>query len=176
MSNKIIEKVSLNFTDLTGDRTGCTKLGSNKFWTGWVEQNGSGYNFECRWGPTGTPGSDKGSKRGISESAARDVLAKKVKSKVKKGYTKLDTRDLAAEQAKATAAGVTPTKAAKATKVKAAPARSFHRQVERLLGVIYDSTSNAVRSGLSAQAGATKDNPIGNLSDAQLDHGGEILD
>jgi len=48
--------------------------------------------------------------------------------------------------------------------------------VERLLGVIYNENSRVVRSGLSAQAGASEDNPIGNLSDAQLDLGGEILD
>ena len=179
MANTIIEKVSLNFTDLTGAKTGCTTLGSNKFWTGWVEDVGSGiFNFECRWGSTGTPGKDKGSKRGISETMARKTLASKVKSKEKKGYTKLETRNLAAEQAKAKAAGVTTPKAAPKTVKKTAPAptRTFEPEVEHLLGVIYNETSKAVRSGLSAQAGATEDNPIGNLSDRQLDLGGEILD
>ena len=32
MSKTIIESVTLNFTDLTGAKTGCTTLGSNKFW------------------------------------------------------------------------------------------------------------------------------------------------
>jgi len=171
----IIKKVSLNFTDLTGDRTGCTKLGSNKFWTGWVEDNGDGTcNFECRWGPTGTPGSDKGSKRGITEDAALKTLASKVKSKTKKGYTELETRTVAEEQSKAAANGVKPKKTT--VKKAAAPTRTFNPEVERLLGVIYNETSRVVRSGLSAQAGATEDNPLGNLSDRQLDLGGEILE
>ena len=180
MSATIVEKISLNFTDLLGDKSGCTKKGSNKFWTGWVEDLGGGMaNFECRWGPTGTPGSDKGSKRNIGLSTALSTLAKKAQSKEKKGYTKLDTRSIVEETAKAAAQGVDLTggKAKPAPKVKtAAPARSFHREVERLLGVIYKATSKVVRSGLSAQAGSTDDNPIGNLSDAQLDHGGSILD
>lgn len=179
MSATIVEKISLNFTDLLGDKTGCTTKGSNKFWTGWVEDLGNGQaNFECRWGPTGTPGSDKGSVRGTSMSSALAQLAKKAKEKVKKGYTRLDTRSIQEETAKAAAKGVDLTggKAKQAAPVAAAPSRTFHPEVERLLGVIYKETSRVVRSGLSAQAGATEDNPIGNLSDRQLDLGGEILD
>ena len=166
MSN-VVEKISLNFTDLLGTKTGCTKKGSNKFWTGWVEDNGNGTaNFEVRWGATGTAGSDKGSKRDISLSAALKALESKAKSKLKKGYTKVETRTVGEEISKAPkqAAPVAPT------------TRTFDPQVERLLSVIYNETSNAVRSGLAATAGATADNPIGNLSDRQLDKGGEVLD
>lgn len=176
MNATIIEKVSLNFTDLTGAKTGFTTLGSNKFWTGWVEQVGGSFSFECRWGSTGTAGSDKGSKRGIDKTTALKTLRDKAVSKQRKGYTLLDTRTVADEQAKAKAAGVTPDAPKTATKAKVASARSFHPEVERLLGTIYGSNSKAVRSGLSAQAGATADNPIGNLSDRQLNLGGEILD
>ena len=181
MAEKIIERSALNFTDLTGAKTGCTTLGSNKFWTGEVVQRADGlFDFRCRWGSTGTPGSDKGSKYGISEAAALSTLRSKVASKKKKGYTELDTRSQADEVAKAAAKGVDLTnggaKIAPQPQKVAKTGPALHPEVERLLGVIYGSTSNVVRSGLSAQAGATEDNPIGNLSDAQLDLGGGILD
>ena len=180
MALPILEKVSLNFTDLTGAQTGCTTLGSNKFWTGWVDKNPDGTcNFECRWGSTGTAGSDKGSVRNTSEDAALDQLHKKVNEKQKKGYTKLDTRSVQEEVVKAAAKGIDLNNGGapvKATPVVVTPSASYHPEVERLLGVIYNETSRVVRSGLSAQAGATEDNPIGNLSDRQLDLGGEILD
>ena len=100
----IVESVTLNFTDLTGSKTGCTKLGSNKFWKGWVEDCGGSANFECRWGPTGEAGSDKGSKRGVGLAEARKLLASKVNSKEKKGYTRLLVRDDDEEKAKKTTA------------------------------------------------------------------------
>ena len=173
----ILESVTLNFTDLTGAKTGCTILGSNKFWKGWVQRNTDGtYNFECRWGSTGTPGSDKGSVRNTSEAAALDQLRKKVREKEAKGYTRLQVRDDAEEAAKQAGKLPTPATAPAAPVVVTAPARAFHPNVSRLLATIYGSTSTVVRSGLSAQAGATAENPIGNLSDRQLDLGGAILD
>ena len=179
MANVILEKVSLNFTDLTGAKTGCTTLGSNKFWTGWAERNPDGTcNFECRWGSTGTPGNDKGSVRNTSEDAALSQLHKKVREKEAKGYTRLDTRSIQEEVTKAAAKGVDLTNGStpKVATPIVTPASKFHPEVERLLGVIYNETSRVVRSGLSAQAGATEENPIGNLSDRQLDLGGEILE
>ena len=175
MSNPILESVTLNFTDLTGAKTGCTTLGSNKFWKGWVEQVGSTYSFECRWGSTGTPGSDKGSVRSTSQAAALDQLRKKVREKEAKGYTRLQVRDDAEEATKQAAKGIVTTPVG--TTVQTVPTgRTFHPQVSRLLGTIYGSTASTVRAGLSAQAGATAENPIGNLSDRQLDLGGAILD
>ena len=176
MAATITQSVTLNFTDLTGDKTGCTTLGSNKFWKGWVEDNGNGTaNFQCRWGATGTPGNDKGSVLGTSLYAAEDQLRKKVREKEAKGYTKLDTRSDAEEMTKAAAKGVAIA-AMPATPAKTTTAAStFHPEVGRLLGVIYNETAKVVRAGLSAQAGATADNPIGNLSDRQLDLGGSIL-
>lgn len=177
---QIIERTALQFTDLTGAKSGCRKLGSNKFWVGEVIRNADGTcDFKCQWGSTGTAGSTKGSKFGISEAAALKVLHSKVKSKTKKGYTEVQTRSTDEEVAKAATKGVdlsngTPKKAA--APKKAAPSRTFHSEVAALLGIIYGSTSRVVRSGLSATAGATEGNPIGNLSDGQLDIGGEILD
>jgi hypothetical protein len=178
MAPKIVRQCTLQNTDLTGKVSGCTTLGSNKFWKGWVEDLGNGSaNFCCQWGATGTPGKTTGSKHGISLSAAIALYDKKRKSKLspKKGYTELEVRDDAEEAAKAKAAGVViPTKAK--AKAKAVKARTFDPAVSTLLHTIYQSTANTVRRGLSAQAGSTDDNPIGNLSDRQLDIGGGRLD
>jgi predicted DNA-binding WGR domain protein len=180
---QLLERVVLQCTDLTGKTSGCTKLGSNKFWIGEVLKNSDGTcDFKCRWGSTGTPGSTKGSKFGVSEVAAFKVLNTKVKQKTskKKGYTRVDTRSQDEEVTKASAKGVDLTNGngnAKTPVPKAAkPSRTFHHEVSALLGLLYGSTSQVVRSGLSATAGATEGNPIGNLSDAQLDIGGGILD
>ena len=178
MADKIIHSTTLQFTDLTGKRTGCTTMGSNKFWKGWVVDNGNGTgDYCCQWGSTGTAGKTTGSKHGIPLAMAIKTFNSKLKSKLKKGYTELQVRDDAEEQAKQTAAGVTPTKAPKA-KAKAKPkaSRTFSPKVSRLLSTIYGSTARTVVRGLSAQAGATDENPIGNLSDSQLDVGGGILD
>jgi len=177
-SPKIIDQVTLNFTDLTGSKTGCTTLGSNKFWKGWVEDNGDGTgNFECRWGATGTPGKDTGSKRRIGLSTALSTFQSKRASKIKKGYTELEVRDDAEEARKAAAAGVViPAKGKVAKAPKVVTGHTFHPEVSTLLSTIYGSTANTVRRGLSAQAGSTDDNPIGNLSDRQLDIGGGVLD
>ena len=176
----IIESVTLNFTDLTGAKTGCTTLGSNKFWKGWVEDAGNGsFNFQCRWGSTGTAGSDKGSVIGTSQYAALDQLHKKVREKEAKGYRRLMVRDDAEEAAKQVAKGclATPPQGNPAVVVVSqSTSRGFHPEVSRLLGTIYGSTATTVCAGLSAQAGATAENPIGNLSDRQLDKGGAILD
>jgi len=178
MAKTIIDSVTLNFTDLTGAKTGCTKLGSNKFWKGWVEDLGDGTgNFECCWGATGTPGKDTGSKRGIDLDDAQTLLNKKVKSKVKKGYTLLEVRSDEEEVAKAADNGVNLTADKKAPKKKKAVKKStFNPAIGNLLATIYNETSRVVTAGLSSQAGSSADNPIGNLSDAQLDVGGGILD
>lgn len=177
MTANIIESVTLNFTDLTGSKTGCVKLGSNKFWKGHVEDIGGGMaNFEVRWGPTGEKGSDKGSKRSIPLATALKTFQSKVKSKEKKGYTRLDVRSDDEEKAKAAAQGVSLVKGTKAPPKAKASTRTFHPEVGRLLKIVYGENAKVVTKGLSAQAGATADNPIGNLSDRQLDIGGSVLD
>lgn len=114
--------------------------------------------------------------RGTTLEAASAQLRKKVAEKEKKGYTRLDTRSDDEEIKKAAAKGVNITNNPTAPVVAAPTQAVFHPEVGRLLGIIYGSTSNVVRSGLSAQAGASESNPIGNLSDRQLDLGGAILD
>ena len=177
--SKIVAQTTLNFTDLTGKKTGCTTLGSNKFWKGWVVDNGDGTaDYCCQWGSTGTAGKTTGSKPGIGLGAALKTFESKKASKIKKGYTELEVRDDAEEATKQAAAGVTPAKAPKkaAKKATAKAARTFHPEVSKLLGTIYGSTARTIVSGLSAQAGSSDENPIGNLSDRQLDIGGGYLD
>jgi len=178
MATKIILSATLQFTDLTGKKTGCTTMGSNKFWKGWVEDCGDGTaNFCCQWGSTGTTGKTTGSKHGIGLATAIKTFDSKLKSKVKKGYTELAVRDDAEEAAKQDAAGIVPEKMPKAAKVVVTTkSRTFDPKVSNLLSTIYGSTARTVVRGLSAQAGATDENPIGNLSDSQLDVGGGILD
>ncbi len=180
MADKIIRQCTLQNTDLTGKVSGCTTLGSNKFWKGWVVDHGDGTgDFCCQWGSTGTTGKTTGSKHNVPLATAIKTYETKRKQKLskKKGYTELEVRTDAEEASKQQAAGVTPAKAPKARKtVKAVVSRTFHPDVSRLLGTIYGSTANTVRRGLSAQAGSTDENPIGNLSDSQLNVGGGILD
>lgn len=175
--SKIIYQAHLAVTDLTGKTTGCTSLGSNKIWKARVvdHEDGTG-DFICEWGEIGRKMSTRGSlyKVPLSKAVAKFKAKRREKLSPKKGYTEVEVRSDAEEIAKQKAAGVVP-KAPKAAAVQAT-SRTFPPQVERLLSTIYGSTSTAVRAGLSAQAGATEDNPIGNLSDAQLDKGGRILD
>jgi len=173
---QIINSTTLNFTDLTGAKTGCTILGSNRFWKGWVVDHGNGTaDFECLWGPTGTPGKDTGSKRGITLEAAQKLLGSKIASKVKKGYTRLDVRSDEEELAKAADKGIDLSTKKKTPKKATVKKSDIHPEVGQLLATIYGETSRVVTAGLSAQAGATADNPIGNLSDRQLDVGSDIL-
>jgi len=180
MAANIVRQCTLQNTDLTGAVSGCTKLGSNKFWKGWVVDHGDGTaDFCCLWGSTGKAGKTTGSKHGIGLNAATSLYEKKRKQKLspKKGYTEIQTRSDDEEVAKQKAAGVVlDTKVKKVKSPVQVKTRQFHPDVSDLLGVIYGSTARAVVQGLSSQAGATADNPIGNLSDSQLDKGGIILD
>jgi predicted DNA-binding WGR domain protein len=178
VADKIIERVALNWTDLTGEKSGCVVLGSNKFWIGEVRERADGlFDFICTWGPTGQPGSNKGSVYGTSRSAALAKLRSKVDEKERKGYARLRTRTQADEVAKAAERGIDLATGAKVDAPQAVvQGPLYDPNVVRLLSIIYDTNSSTVRSGLSAQAGATADNPIGNLSDAQLDVGGGLLD
>jgi predicted DNA-binding WGR domain protein len=109
--------------------------------------------------------------KGKDLADAQKQLKKKIDSKIAKGYTKVELRTDAEEAKKAVA------KAPEAKKVKAPATKSaFHPEVESLLDIIYQSTTKALASGLSSSAGATKESPLGNLSDAQLDKGADILE
>lgn len=172
MTDKLVEEVTLNWTDLTGKKTGATTLGSNKFYKAQIFDLGGSFKVVFTYGRVGQAGQTQSIPAG-SLAAAKALMEKKVKEKTDKGYTKLEMRKEDDEKAKAQAAGVA-VEAPK--KQKAARTREFHPEVENLLKLLYGSTGAAVASGLSSSSGATKDAPLGNLHDSQLDKGADILD
>jgi predicted DNA-binding WGR domain protein len=167
---QILEEVTLNWTDLTGAKTGATSLGSNKFYRAQILGD---FTVVFTYGRVGQAGQVQTVKaKDLAE--AQKQLKKKIDSKIAKGYTKVELRSDHEERKKSAAATAEPQPQAKAK----GPAKksAFHPEVEELLGIIYNSTAKAVSSGLSSSAGATKDAPLGNLADAQLDKGADILD
>jgi len=169
---QVLEEVTLNWTDLTGAKTGATALGSNKFYRAQILGD---FTVVFTYGRVGQAGQVQKVK-GKDLADAQKQLKKKIDSKIAKGYTKVELRSDAEEQKKA-AAATNGTAAAAPAKAKGPAQKSaFHPEVEKLLDVIYQSTSKAVSAGLSSSAGATKESPLGNLSDAQLDKGADILE
>ena len=167
MAAQVLEEVTLNWTDLTGAKTGATALGSNKFYRAQIMGD---FTVVFTYGRVGQSGQVQ-TVKGKDLADAQKQMKKKIDSKIAKGYTKVELRTAAEEQKKAVA------KAAPAAKPKAATkTATFHPEVESLLDIIYQSTQKAVASGLSSSAGATKESPLGNLSDAQLDKGADILE
>src|SRR5688572_24539036 len=167
MAKKILDEVTLNWTDLTGKKTGATTLGSNKFYKAQLFDD---FSVLFTYGRVGQAGQTQ-EVQGRDLADAKKQMQKKIDEKVKKGYTKVDLRSEDEEKKKA---GV---KAAPA-KPKSGPTSkgTYHPDVEDLLSIIYTSTSKAVAKGLSSSAGASDDAPLGNLSDKQLDKGADILD
>lgn len=174
-TENVIDEVILNWTDLTGKKTGATSLGSNKFYKARIVDNGGSFTVIFNYGRVGQAGQTQ-SVTCSTVAQAKAVMAKKVGEKVAKGYTKIDMRTAAEEKAKATNA-TTPGDASQTAqpKAKTVRTREFHAEVDNLLKLIYGATGAAVSSGLSASAGATRDAPLGNLSDRQLDKGADIL-
>lgn len=174
MSDTIVEEVTLNWTDLTGKKTGASKLGSNKFYKAQIIDLGGTYKVVFNYGRVGAAGQTQ-TVMASTLDAARKQLNAKVNAKVAKGYTKIEMRDASEERAKveAKSGALTPEEPKKA---KAARTREFHPEVEQLLKLLYNSTGQAVAAGLSSSAGASKDAPLGNLSDKQLDKGADILE
>jgi predicted DNA-binding WGR domain protein len=152
----VIEEVTLNWTDLTGKKTGATSLGSNKFYKARITQEASGYKVTFNYGRVGQAGQTIAVPCATLDQA-RAEMKKKVDEKVAKGYTKLDMRSETEERQKAASKGVDDVAAPK--KAAAVRTREFHPEVENLLKLIYNATGAAVAAGLSASAGATKDAP-----------------
>lgn len=166
----LLDEVTLNWTDLTGAKTGATSLGSNKFYRAQLFDD---FTVIFTYGRVGQAGQTQ-TVKGKDLADAKKQMAKKVEEKVKKGYTKIDIRSEADEKKKA---GVAAAPAAAKPKAKGPSVKSsFAPEVEELLQLIYKSTGAAVAKGLSASAGATADSPLGNLSDSQLDKGADILE
>lgn len=170
--SSVLEEVTLNWTDLTGAKTGATALGSNKFYRGQIMGD---FTVVFTYGRVGQSGQVQ-TVKGKDLADAQKQLKKKIDSKIAKGYTKVDLRT-DAEEAKKAKAKAAPAGAAAPTKAKGPTKKSaFHPEVEALLDVIYGSTTKAVSSGLSSSAGASAASPLGNLSDSQLDKGADILE
>jgi len=169
MAGTVLEEVTLNWTDLTGAKTGATSLGSNKFYRAQIMGD---FTVVFTYGRVGQSGQVQ-TVKGKDLADAQKQLKKKIDSKIAKGYTKVELRTDAeeAKKAKAKSTDAAPAKAKGPSKKSA-----FHPEVEALLDLIYGSTTKAVASGLSSSAGASKSSPLGNLSDAQLDKGADILD
>jgi predicted DNA-binding WGR domain protein len=172
----IVEEVTLNWTDLTGKKTGATSLGSNKFYKAKIVDDGGSFTVHFNWGRVGQSGQNS-STTCSTLAAAQAAMNKKLNSKIKKGYTKVEMRDEDAEKAKAKAAGVDvggkkkKKKAAKKTK-----SYNLDAGTKALLKIMYKSTGDAIVKGLSSSAGASSDAPLGNLADSQLDKGADLLD
>jgi predicted DNA-binding WGR domain protein len=180
----VIEEVVLNWTDLTGAKTGATSLGSNKFYKAQIVPDGAAFKVIFTYGRVGTGGQVQEVKT-QTLAEAKTELDDKVNAKIKKGYSKVDMKAAApaapAAPAAAPAAGAKATKAAKAGKggkaAKAKTAKSpFTKDVDSLLELLYGSTGAAVVAGLSSASGATADAPLGNLSETQLDKGADVLE
>jgi predicted DNA-binding WGR domain protein len=174
----MLDEVILNWTDLTGKKTGATALGSNKFYKAELSAVGKGFQVVFTYGRVGQAGQTQTVKATTLEQAKKE-LDKKIASKIAKGYTRVDLRSggtgPSAGPSKSAGKAQAATKKA-AKKVAHKSSGKFHPEVEDLLGLLYGSTGRAVASGLSASAGATADAPLGNLSDAQLDKGADILE
>jgi hypothetical protein len=52
----VLEEVVLNWTDLTGQKTGATALGSNKFYKAELSKDGSGFKVVFTYGRVGQSG------------------------------------------------------------------------------------------------------------------------
>ena len=163
----------LNWTDLTGARTGATSKGSNKFYKAKITEQGGGFLVTFNYGRVGQTGQTQTAWAPTFE-AAKKIFDKKIKAKVSKGYRPLEMRSESDERAKAKAKGVDVD--GKKKKAKKKPSRSFDPQVEQLLSIMYNVAGQAAQKGLSAAAGASKSAPLGNLHDSQLDKGADILD
>lgn len=171
MAKKLLDEVTLNWTDLTGKKTGATTLGSNKFYKAQLFDD---FSVLFTYGRVGQSGQTQ-EVQGRDLADAKKQMQKKIDEKVKKGYTKVDLRSEDEEKKKA---GVKASAASSApAKAKSGPLRkgTYHPDVEDLLSIIYTSTGQAVAKGLSSSAGASADAPLGNLSDKQLDKGADIL-
>src|SRR4051812_26923781 len=155
---QVIEEVTLNWTDLTGAKTGATALGSNKFYRGQILGD---FTVVFTYGRVGQAGQVQKVK-GKDLADAQKQLKKKIDSKIAKGYTKVDLRSDAEEAKKQSAKAPAAAPAPNGKKATAAKTSSLHPEVDSLLDIIYGSTSKAIASGLSSSAGATKESPLGN--------------
>ncbi|MCP4503939.1 MAG: WGR domain-containing protein [Deltaproteobacteria bacterium] len=156
----VIEEVTLNWTDLTGKKTGASKLGSNKFSKATITEAGGGFTVTFNYGRVGASGQTQTVQCSSVDEAKRQ-MEKKIRAKISKGYTKIDLRSEDEEKAKSKAKGI-DVGDKKKKKKKAKKSREFHKNVDSLIRFMYSSTGKAIAKGLSSSAGASEDAPLGN--------------
>ena len=171
----IVEEVTLNWTDLTGKKTGATALGSNKFYKAQIADNGGSFTVTFNYGRVGQSGQTS-VKTAPTLAKAQSIMNSKINAKIKKGYTKVEMRSEDDEKAKAKAKGVKVDAKKKKVKKKAKKSYKLDAGTKKLLKIMYTATGDAIVKGLSSSAGASKDAPLGNLADSQLDKGADLLD
>src|SRR5262245_57284833 len=139
---KLVDEVTLNWTDLTGAKTGATSFGSNKFYRAQLFDD---FTVIFTWGRVGQTGQTK-TIQGRDLNDAKKQMEKQVQTKEKKGYTKIDMRSDDEEQKKSAKGTNGAAGPAKATKAKTGPAKkgTYHPEVEDLLSIIYTSNGKAV--------------------------------
>src|SRR5881628_189403 len=94
---QVLEEVTLNWTDLTGAKTGATALGSNKFYRAQIMGD---FTVVFTYGRVGQSGQVQKVK-GKDLADAQKQMKKKIDSKIAKGYTKVQLRSDAEEAQKA---------------------------------------------------------------------------
>ncbi|OGQ78011.1 MAG: hypothetical protein A2289_21365 [Deltaproteobacteria bacterium RIFOXYA12_FULL_58_15] len=168
----VVDEAILNWTDLTGAKTGATSKGSNKYYKAQILEAAGGFKIVFNYGRVGQTGQTKVETASTLDAAKR-IFESKISAKMSKGYRRLEMRSQHDEVAKAKKHGVEVTE--KAVK-KVVSTRTFHPEVEGLLRMMYTATGKAIKAGLSSAAGVSDSAPLGNLSDTQLDTGADLLD
>jgi predicted DNA-binding WGR domain protein len=166
----VLDEATLNWTDLTGAKTGATALGSNKFYKARITEGAGGFVVTFTYGRVGQAG-QVSIERAPTLDGARRIFKSKIQSKIAKGYRPLEMRSEKDELAKAAQKGVTIDRPKAAVRT-----REFHPEVEKLLEIIYGSAGKAAQKGLSSSAGASNSAPLGNLHDSQIDRGADLLE
>ena len=75
---KLVDEVTLNWTDLTGKKTGATSLGSNKFYKAQIVDEGGSFRVVFTYGRVGQAGQVQ-EVVASTLPAAKSALDKKVK-------------------------------------------------------------------------------------------------
>src|SRR5580704_7963657 len=126
----IIEEATLNWTDLTGAKTGASTLGSNKFYKARLTEGGGQFVVTFTYGRVGQTG-QVSIERAATLEDARKIFKSKIQSKINKGYRPLEMRSEKDELAKAAAKGVAVERPKPAVST-----REFHPQIEKLLEIV----------------------------------------
>src|SRR6476620_12147647 len=116
MAGTVLEEVTLNWTDLTGAKTGATALGSNKFYRAQIMGD---FTVVFTYGRVGQSGQVQ-TVKGKDLADAKKQLQKKIDSKIAKGYTKVELRTDAEEAKKVVAKAAPEVKTAKGPATKSA--------------------------------------------------------